>query len=203
LSAAHPTKIATSTIVVQPRIVTPPYQVILASMSRASDPDLRARLVSWDFPLGPFRDPADIEPEMQRFAAELGPAAAPDLADLACALSREHARELDVCAEFLAVYAVHHPTSLAAALLARLGPAGPPLLVEALGPTRSPDAAPRLLATLDLAAADEELLVCLACALGELGDPAAIAGLHALAARDDIPSAVRDELEIALHNLHR
>jgi len=165
--------------------------------------DLRARLAAWDLPLGPFREPDDIVREMHAAAAALGPAAADDLADLVTALAREHAREQPVLAEFLEIYAADHAAALAPALLARLDPAGPAALVEALGSTRSADAAQLLLATLDLAAADEELLVTLACTLGELGDPVALAGLHALAARDGLPSAVLEEIDIALQHIAR
>lgn len=168
--------------------------------------DFRARLVAWDFPLGPFRDPDDLPREMHAAPAALGPAAADDLADLVTTLAREHAREQQVLAEFLEIYvtaAADHAAALAPALLTRLGPAGPAALVEALGTTRSADASHILLATLDLAAADELLLVTLACTLGELGDPAAVAGLHALAARDGLSPAVLDEIDIALQHIAR
>ncbi len=165
--------------------------------------DFRARLAGWDFPLGPFREPDDIVREMHAAAAALGPAAADDLADLVIALAREHAREQQVLAEFLEIYVTDHAAALAPALLARLGPAGPAALVEALGSTRSADASQLLLATLDLAAADEQLLVTLACTLGELGDPAAVAGLHALAARDGLSPAVLDEIDTALQHIAR
>lgn len=169
--------------------------------------DFRSRLAAWDFPLGPFREPDDIVREMHAAAAALGPAAADDLADLVTTLAREHAREQQVLAEFLEIYVADHAAdraaALATALLARLGPAGPAALVEALGGTRSADASQVLLTTLDLAAADEELLVTLACTLGELGDPAAVAGLHALAARDGLTPAVLDEIDIALQHIAR
>lgn len=163
--------------------------------------ELRRRLQSWDLPLGPFREPEDVRSDMHRAADEMGAAAAVDLASLVAIVGHPRAPDGAVLAEFLEIYAEHHPEPLAAALLERLTPQGPPLLVCALGSTASPDAPTRLLATLDLASADDDLLEALACTLGELGDSRAVKGLRDLAARADLSPAVRQEVQIALSNV--
>ena len=166
--------------------------------------DFSARLADWDPPFGPLRDVDAIPGEMLRLAAELGPDAAPALAELVCAPHRAHALEFDALEEFIQRYAVGHGPALAAALLARLRPYGPASLVSALGSAYSPDASAALRATLDLTDVSDNFLIVLIDTLGELADPAAVAFLHAIADRDPPPSrVVQDELEIVLRHAAR
>lgn len=162
-----------------------------------------ARLASWEQPLGPFREPEDIEREMQQLAQALGAEAAPRLATLAVTLERERSPRRDVFLEFMDIYAAAFPDALAAGLLQHLAPDGPPLVVTLLGATHRGDASRRLLATLDLEAAGDDLLEALACALGELGGEAASEALRALIGRPGLSPRVREEVEIALQNLDR
>jgi hypothetical protein len=164
--------------------------------------DLLARLISWELPQGPLREPEDIEREMRQVARELGAEVAPRLAALAAALEREQSPHRDVFLEFMDIYAAAFPEALAAGLLQHLSPDGPPLVVTPLGATRRGDASHRLLATLNLAAAGDDLLEALACALGELGGgEAANEALRVLIGRPGLSPRVREEVEIALQNL--
>lgn len=163
--------------------------------------DFLARLVSWELPQGPFREPEDIEREMRQVADELGAEAAPRLAALAATLEREQSPHRDVFLEFMDIYAAAFPEALAAGLLQHLSSHGPPLVVTLLGATRRGDASHRLLATLNLDMASDDLLEALACALGELGGKAASEALRALIGRSGLSSRVREEVEIALQNL--
>jgi hypothetical protein len=163
--------------------------------------DFLARLASWELPLGPFREPEDIERGMRQVAQELGAEAAPRLGALAVTLEREQSPGRDVFLEFMDIYAAAFPEALAAGLLQHLSPDGPPLVVTLLGATRRSDASHRLLATLNLDAADDDLLEALACSLGELGGEAASEALRALIGRPGLSPRVRAEVEIALRNL--
>src|SRR5690606_24904397 len=100
-------------------------------------------------------------------------------------------------------YAAAFPEALAASLLQHLALDGPPLVVTLLGATRRGDSSRRLLATLDLEAAGDDLLEALACALGELGGETARSALRALSGRPGLSPRVREEVEIALQNLDR
>ena len=163
--------------------------------------DFLARLVSWELPQGPFRDPEDIERGMRQVAEELGAEAAPRLAALAATLEREQSPHRDVFLEFMDIYAAAFPEALAAGLLQHLSPDGPPLVVTLLGATRRGDASHRLLATLNLDTAGDDLLEALACALGEFGGETAREALRALMRRAGLSPRVRMEIEIALQNL--
>lgn len=163
-----------------------------------------AQLARWDLPLGPLREPEDIWREMRATASSLGPDAAPALAELLEQLERAADPRREVLSELLQLYAEQQGEALAQALLARLHPDGPPLLVELLGSTGSPRVAPALAATLDVERAGDDLLVALACTLGELallGDEPAIALLRAMDAVPTLSGRVREELDIALANL--
>jgi hypothetical protein len=160
--------------------------------------ELRRKLESWDLPLGPFRELEDIEQEMRETALEMGLGAAPVLADLAITIESDQSSYRQEFLNFSEFSARLFPDALATALLERLTPNGPSLLVLALGPTGSADASSRLMSTLDLGAADDDLLESLASTLGEIGDSKAIEALRMLQKRPNLSKGVRDEIKTAL-----
>lgn len=158
---------------------------------------LRARLTSWEN-LGPLRTLEEMRGEMDRGARASGPSAAPLLSGLLSALEREKSGLLDPMLDFLDAYVALFPEVLAAALLAELGPSGPPTLIEVLGSTRFTGAVEVLRERVNLDAADADVLVAVACALGEIGGADAIDMLRELQRRPALPERARREVEIAL-----
>jgi hypothetical protein len=162
-----------------------------------TEADLMTRIASWRN-LGPLREPPDLEREMAATAEAMSDADADTVAAVVVLLDREGDPDtLGALLQFLEHYSPLHRHALGAALLARLGPDGPPALVEQIGATDHPDAVKRLRECMDLAGASEELLIALASTLGELRGDDASALLDELASQDPLPAAVRDEIKIA------
>ena len=105
-------------------------------------------------------------------------------------------------------YAKSYPKALLEALLQELRPTGPPTLVEILGVTGSrakanfgESAVAQLREVLAIDEADDDLLLSLACALGELGGAEALQMLHQLQLRPNLSQPVQHEINIALANV--
>jgi hypothetical protein len=162
-----------------------------------NEAELRTRLAGWHN-LGPLRELDDLRREMAVAAEAMTDFNADVVAATLVALDREGDRPaLDALCDFLEFFTHSHPHALGAALLARLQPDGPPVLVEQIGATHHPDAARLLGERLNLQAASEPLLIALASTLGELRGGDADALLETVAALDSLPTSVRDEIAIA------
>jgi hypothetical protein len=162
-----------------------------------NETEFRNRLASWQN-LGPFREIDDLHREMAEVADAMSDADADMVAVTLVALARAgDDSTLGALCDFLAFFARSHPHALGTALLARLDPSGPPVLVEQIGATAHPDAVKRLRDSLDLQRASEQLLIALASTLGELRGDDAASFLDDLAARAALPSSVRDEIAVA------
>jgi hypothetical protein len=164
--------------------------------------DLQAMLASWQH-LGPFRSVEEYYGEMRTQAQIIGSDAAPLLAATLIDMERHNDLLLDTLLEFLDFYSGFYPEALAQALLQHTQSDGPAVLVEVLGGTGNDQVVSHLRATLDLAQADESLLIALASTLGEIGDEAAVGWLHELALQSDLADDVRYEIAIALEFLER
>jgi hypothetical protein len=162
--------------------------------------DARKWLLSWSS-LGPLREIADIVDDMAATARAIGPEAAFALVDTLLALSREGSDLVDVMQEFLEIYGSLYPDALAGALLAGIGPAGPPALVEALEYPGRVDCVASLRERLDLAEASEELLITLASLLGALGGEAAHQLLLEIRGLPNASVPVEREVAVALETL--
>jgi hypothetical protein len=149
----------------------------------------------------PFRTVDELRDEMARSVHEMGPDDASTLAEALISLEREGGHLLDPLLDLVDLYAEHNAASLAEALTTRLAPDGPPNAVEVLGATRSPLAVDTFRKRLDLENADEDLLVAVACALGDIGNQDASDMLLEMSRRSGLSAKVRQELEIALKNM--
>ena len=162
--------------------------------------DLQMRLASWEN-LGPMRSLEDLLREMGQYASTLDAAAASTIVELLCDLERDRSSLLGPLAEFIDIYAKLFPEALSSELLRKIGPNGPPILVELLGSARTAATVEALRRQVSLEQADEDLLVALASALGEIGSPEAITMLHELLHRPALPESARREIQIAFKNL--
>lgn len=158
---------------------------------------LRAKLATW-VNLGPLRTPDDLDEEMRVTAQDMGAAAAPLLAQALVTLEMENGFLLDPLLQFLGFYTRLYPDALADALVRRLTPTGPPTLVEVLGTTRNLVAMPHLRTMLEIAGANDDLLIAVVGALGDIGGVEALDLLEGVARRPLLSEEVRDEVRIAL-----
>ena len=163
--------------------------------------EISTELNLWSFPRGPFVDLSDILTEMEATSRCLGVNAAPDLAVMLVQLDSEMDSSLEALYQFLQFYAKSYPKALEKALLQELRPTGPPTLVEILGVTGNPDVVTQLREVLAIDEADDELLLSLACALGELGGGEARQMLYQLRRRSNLSQPVQHEIKIALGNI--
>lgn len=163
--------------------------------------EISRKLNLWSFPRGPFAEISDILTEMEVTSRCLGANVAPDLAMMLVQLDSEMDGPLEELYQFLQFYAKSYPKALEEALLQELRPTGPPTLVEILGVTGSTRAVARLGEVLAIDEADDELLLSLACALGELGGAEARQMLHQLRLRANLSQPVQHEINIALTNI--
>jgi hypothetical protein len=162
--------------------------------------NLRAKLKNWDS-LGPFRSIDDLDREMETEAHKWGALAASKLAKALVELELADDPLIDVLVEFLDIYCKHYPNALGEALLQELRPDGPPRLVMQIGCTGNVEAITRLKQIINLEMAGDELLVSLACALGDLGGSEALTILNSLQQRQNLSNEVKNEIDIALQNL--
>ena len=163
--------------------------------------EMRTKLHEWRFPLGPFRTIEEVFHDMEANARCMGVKAAPELARILVQLSeKEEPLEEDLY-QFLQIYAKYYSHALEEALRKELRSTGPPTLVELLGYTGSQRSVRHIRQTLDLDQAGDELLISVACALGELGGAEAGKMLLDLRGRKDLSQDVLHEVEIALANI--
>lgn len=159
--------------------------------------ELKAWIASWRN-LGPLREIPDLEREMATVASTMSDSDADVVAAVLITLAREGDRKaLGALLDLLEFFSSSYPRAFGAALLARLESGGPPELVEQIGATDHPNSVKCLRARLDLQNASEELLIALASTLGELHGDDAGTLLDELAARESLPTSVRDEISIA------
>lgn len=163
--------------------------------------DLLQLCDEWSRPLGPFGNVDDVRRAMVEFGERLGSLSVPLLVDWVVANGRKTFDHPVALEEFLDTYGRLYPT-FEVALLDRLGPSGPPLLVGLLGASRAPGVARRLIEIVDLRNADSELQIAFFGALAELQDPSSEQFLMEING-DALPHEVRHELETARRNVMR
>jgi hypothetical protein len=108
---------------------------------------------------------------------------------------------IDVLVEFLDIYCDRYPNALGEALLQELRLNKSPRVILQLGCTGNVEVVTRLKQTIDLEIASDELLISLACVLGDLGSSEALTILHCLQRRKNLSNEVKNEIDIALQNL--
>jgi len=165
--------------------------------------EIRTKLNEWSFPLGPFRPIQEVFNEMEMEARCMGMKAAPELARILVQLDAEGDPLGEDLYQFLQIYAKYYSHALEEALRKELRPTGPPALVEILGYTGGERAVRHIRQVLDLNQADDELLISVACALGELGGAEAVEMLQDLRGRQKLSKEVWHEIEMALVNISR
>lgn len=163
--------------------------------------ELETLIEDWRLPLGPYKTVEEVYESIALNARELSADDATILACYAAQIDQEDSARVEVLSLFLQEYAAKHGTAFAKAILAELGPEGPPLLVELLGSTQQESVIPQMVETLDLKTAAEPLLVAWACALGEIKGELAKKLLHELKSQLNLPFTVAYEADIALDHI--
>ena len=109
---------------------------------------------------------------------------------------------LGVVYQFYEIYTPKFAPAIAAALMKHITPQSPPFLVEILGATKDKQAVDFLVKTIDLATAENKMLIACISALGELGGDMALAILQNLPRmRNNFSTEAQEELEIAIMNI--
>ena len=163
---------------------------------------IKEKFKVWNSPVGPFDETDDIIQDMSRFADYLGSEHAEEFVKTMIWMIENDYPHLIIAYMFVDIYCQSYGKSIAAPLMNYITPKGPVLLVELLGSTKDEKATDFIMKTIDLATAEEELLIACIGTIGEIG------GNNALTILQNIPNIcdnklskqAMEELEIAIHN---
>lgn len=162
---------------------------------------LRTKLTEWDLPQGPFISYEDIYHDMDLEAQRLGADAATELIATFITLETEQDPQVDVLGEFLNIYSEHYPDELHQALLAQLTPTSSPWFIALLGSSGHSDIVKKLMNTLDLGTASDDLLQSYISVLSYIGGEESISALQKLLQRPKLSEQVHNNITKTIDTL--